>query len=937
MTSKMDLLAQISELQEAVSSMKSSLTEAVTRLAAVTEDGGSSSMLQQNQDAARLQQQLQDDLQQMQTKCDGNTTQVVKLVLALKGDVSGLKKEMSAISERQDALQRSLDALLEERQKEPHSKNNRSRGTHGDTCGGGRSSGGHSNDSGVALLLEKAHQAFMSDALPASPSASLMHRTSDQDSLPEQPSLLVPPLVYDYVAGLSNHAAPTHNISGGGETDDLAYDSDSSLTFAANKSISLSATISKEMRAAGLAPSPHAISRSSDPARANSPLSANESQTIVGSAINKPKSQAKIHSQFNASTTSSCDSSGCVVNRTDSDGSDQSRDVIQTGRRRRYEKGLSISSTGKLYGPLHRSLSQDSATYAALSCCGPLTSAGLYSLNNHDIYSHTSHHHHHHHQQQQIQRDIKDSHRCRVARELLETEKKYCRTLWIIQDTFAEPLKKRGILSQPDIDTLFPSEVYQLYDKHCHLQHQLRERLVSWQWQPLVGDILAKFTEPHQSDVLRLYTSYVNDFPEVLKTFNKLCRNSPPFTKFIKSCLEQPSCGGLDLGAFLLTPVQRIPRYILLLKQLLKYTDETHPDFHHINVCLDRLKDFLERLNDSIEHSFQLVHATFSGAMEPTIAVTRTGRSRASRSPRRSESTAESPTYRPERLTSRSADRVTHESPECTIPSSKPSPKRSSSMAGGPAKQLVVSKRRPQSSEAGRSRSLPRAAPLNPDNEDPPTKQKKSKRPARPLPTARSVADMTKTPDESQGVSWDEFAASEPSLLDKCGKNEIFDVKEAQSVDESEHDSPGVETERLPNRQDASHEDGVVKKKSIKTSLKNMFTFKKRPSTARGMREEGDYWDPQTQSLQDGSLQAGCAPASSQSQAAPQQPRETSQVSGTPSSFSPSNGHYQTLASLLPPQQTHTPLQPSTPVPGQHCLSVVGDFVDEDGNPCSNV
>ena len=76
--------------------------------------------------------------------------------------------------------------------------------------------------------------------------------------------------------------------------------------------------------------------------------------------------------------------------------------------------------------------------------------------------------------------------------------------------------------------------------------------------------------------------------------------------------MEQPACGGLDLGAFLLTPVQRVPRYILLLKQLLKYTDPTHPDYRHINACLDRLRDFLARLNDSMEHSFQLVHATLS-------------------------------------------------------------------------------------------------------------------------------------------------------------------------------------------------------------------------------------------------------------------------------------------------------------------------------------
>lgn len=76
--------------------------------------------------------------------------------------------------------------------------------------------------------------------------------------------------------------------------------------------------------------------------------------------------------------------------------------------------------------------------------------------------------------------------------------------------------------------------MYQLYDKHCLLQHQLRERLASWKWQPLVGDVLARFTDPRHTDVLRLYTAYVNEFPEVLKTFHKLCRASQPFTKFIK-------------------------------------------------------------------------------------------------------------------------------------------------------------------------------------------------------------------------------------------------------------------------------------------------------------------------------------------------------------------------------------------------------------------
>lgn len=55
-----------------------------------------------------------------------------------------------------------------------------------------------------------------------------------------------------------------------------------------------------------------------------------------------------------------------------------------------------------------------------------------------------------------------------------------------------------------------------------------------------------------------------------------------------------------------------MPRYILLLKQMMKFTDAGHPDHNDISVCLDRLREYLKRLNDSMEHSFQLVTAQIS-------------------------------------------------------------------------------------------------------------------------------------------------------------------------------------------------------------------------------------------------------------------------------------------------------------------------------------
>ncbi|XP_045598639.1 uncharacterized protein [Procambarus clarkii] len=898
MTSQPELLLQISELQEAVVGMKGTLTEAVTRLSTVVEDPS-----------------LSREVQEARQRCDDNTAEVLKLVLSLKADITSLQKEVCAVSERQEGLQTSITHLLEERRLmvadlshagviSLHTRSKlegRSSGAgEGIVVQPGRSgSGSHSNDSGVALLLERAHQAFTTDHTPSPTPTN--QRASDQDSLPEQPSLLVPPSVYDYVAGLRSHSHQsssaltvpphtdsTHNRQSvsatiGGDSEDLGlvYDSDSSLTIAANKTISLSTSLSQqcgiELRTAHNAPPNH-----------------DHHHTHTHHHHNRQAPHDRNHT------------------RSDSDGSDRSRDAQHRHKRRSHD---------------HTRESNDPYTLVVTRTRNLLTDP----------------------------RDPREAQRYRVARELLDTEKKYCKTLWTIQDTFADPLKKAGILSHKDITTLFPEEVYQLYDKHCLLQHQLRERLASWKWQPLVGDIVSRFTDPRHTDVLRLYTAYVNDFPEVLKTFHKLCRTSQPFTKFIKGCLEQPACGGLDLGAFLLTPVQRVPRYILLMKQLLKYTDPQHPDYQHLHSCLDRLRDFLARLNDSMEHSFQLVHAQLSphgpvpGSAHhhppppPPPSHHRSSKphpsqsKRTGRSPRRSSSSIgspplspSSPTYSPDRTSLGCSPERQERSPSCS--QSITSPQRSHSSATQPSC-------RPRSVFLDtRSSSLPRGSAssssgsqesaFSPSSEIPRVRSRsESVASRRPLPShthhtaqtlvtqeaprslapAHSVVDVTvhSSPSHESG-HWEDLAASEPSLNDPRPVHISNDANRPLASHtltsaHSVHNVDGQQKLTTPTWTESSHsEDPRSKKKSsIRTSLKNMFTFKKsRPPrdhhhhhyhlshhnhshqqqlrvVSRG-REEGDYWE------------------------APSTPESVSNVQ-------------------------------------QSSLSVVGDFVDEDGNPCSNV
>ncbi|KAK7070700.1 hypothetical protein SK128_028579 [Halocaridina rubra] len=893
-----ELYSQITELQEAVMGMKSALTDAVTRLSSVAEDPT-----------------LAKELQESRQMCQENTAEVLKLVLSLKTDITAIQKEMVAVSERQETLQSSVSQLLEERkllisdlsQAGVISLHTRSRleGRAGGPVevivpeAPGRSgSGTHSNDSGVALLLERAHQAFATDHTPSPTPTN--QRASDQDSLPEQPSLLVPPSVYDYVAGLRSHdhnvssalSAPhhadsTHNRQSvsatvGGDSEDLGlvYDSDSSLTIAANKTISLSASLSQQC---GLE---------------------------LHTAHTQPISHNHHHHSHHHGHSSGHDRS---VARSDSDGSDQSRDVKHRSHCCSHEQGHDSSDPYAVIVTRNRNLINDP-------------------------------------------RDPRETQRYRIARELLDTEKKYCKTLWTIQDTFAEPLKKAGILSHKDITTLFPEEVYQLYDKHCLLQHQLRERLASWKWQPLVGDVVARFTDPRHTDVLRLYTAYVNDFPEVLKTFHKLCRTSQPFTKFIKLCLEQPACGGLDLGAFLLTPVQRVPRYILLMKQLLKYTEPQHPDYHHIHACLERLRDFLARLNDSMEHSFQLVHAQLSPHVaipgsahhHPPPPPPPSSRHRTSRSPRRSSSSIgsppfspSSPTYSPDRTSiscspHRSPD-GRHRSSSCS--QSIASPQRSHSNATQPScrpRSVFLDTRSsslPRGS--GSSSSGSRGSNNSPNSELPRIRSRSesvaSRRPLathahhpaqslviqdapRGLAPSHSVVDVTNhsTPSHDSG-RWEDLAASEPSLSDPRPAHKVSDdaggslASHALTAAHSVHNVDGQQKITTPAWTESSHPDDPrnKKKSSLRNSLKNMFTFKKsrlprahhhhhyyhhslhhhlqqpmQRVASRG-HEEGDYWEA---------------------------PSATESISST---------------------------QPTTTTTAS--LSLVGDFVDEEGNPCSNV
>ena len=64
-----------------------------------------------------------------------------------------------------------------------------------------------------------------------------------------------------------------------------------------------------------------------------------------------------------------------------------------------------------------------------------------------------------------------------------------------------------------------------------------------------------------------------------------------------------PKCEGLELGSFLLEPVQRLARYPLLLRQMIHYTPRTHPMHIELTKAHKMSEDFLKATNEAVREA----------------------------------------------------------------------------------------------------------------------------------------------------------------------------------------------------------------------------------------------------------------------------------------------------------------------------------------------
>ncbi|XP_028285720.1 dynamin-binding protein isoform X2 [Parambassis ranga] len=176
--------------------------------------------------------------------------------------------------------------------------------------------------------------------------------------------------------------------------------------------------------------------------------------------------------------------------------------------------------------------------------------------------------------------------RLKVIEELQQTEKDYIKDLQMCVAEIIEPLQRKQV-KNVDFDGLF-GNISSVIDLSQRLFDALQET-------DSIGKVFLDF-KAELEEVYKLYCQNHDDAISLLETYEK----DENIQRHVLECLEKlrGKTNYINLGSFLIKPVQRVMRYPLLLMELLGATPESHHDRPQLAQAVQAVKEINVNINE---------------------------------------------------------------------------------------------------------------------------------------------------------------------------------------------------------------------------------------------------------------------------------------------------------------------------------------------------
>ncbi|KAJ3346907.1 Myosin 10A, isoform D [Allomyces javanicus] len=191
-------------------------------------------------------------------------------------------------------------------------------------------------------------------------------------------------------------------------------------------------------------------------------------------------------------------------------------------------------------------------------------------------------------------------HRQTIIYEVIVTEMDYVLDLRLMKLAYMTPLVERGLVTPKELVVLF-ANLEQLLPIHEELldllsKERVKQRCVIANFGTLFS-ILPQY--------FKCYSIYGNNYPEALAFLDTLTSTRPTIAKFLAKTASRPACGGMNLASFLLKPIQRLCKYPIMIKEILRYTSTDHADHTLLEKSLESMERIVDRVNESRRHAEQ--------------------------------------------------------------------------------------------------------------------------------------------------------------------------------------------------------------------------------------------------------------------------------------------------------------------------------------------
>ncbi|KAG9392689.1 RhoGEF domain [Carpediemonas membranifera] len=110
-----------------------------------------------------------------------------------------------------------------------------------------------------------------------------------------------------------------------------------------------------------------------------------------------------------------------------------------------------------------------------------------------------------------------------------------------------------------------------------------------------LGKTFARFAK-----TLTIYKSYLAKYDNASDRLRKAEARSSKLASLLEASRADMGGFGQNIHSLLIMPVQRVPRYALLLEDMVRATVEGHPDYPDLKVALDEIKKVAKSINEAI-------------------------------------------------------------------------------------------------------------------------------------------------------------------------------------------------------------------------------------------------------------------------------------------------------------------------------------------------